>query len=104
MPLQPVANPLQNARAPQGGTSVPPGAPNASTGLLRAFAADTGPAAERLAALLARADAGEDIAEEARKLGGDLPGLMRGEPEMAAVLEEELARAMAEGLKKGGAE
>lgn len=105
MPLQSPATPLQNARAPLGGTTVPPGAPNASTGLLRAFAADTGPAAERLAALLAKADAGEDIAVEARKLAGELPELMRGEPAMAAVMGEELAKAVAEGLaKKGGAE
>lgn len=103
-PHRGLANPLQNARAPQGGTSVPPDAPNASRGLLRAFAADTGPAAERLAALLARADAGEDIADEARKLADELPSLMGGEQEMAAVLGEELARAMAGELQKGGAE
>ena len=63
--------------------------------LLRAFAADTGPAAERMAALLERLDAGEDIRSEARKLADELPALMRGEPEMAAVLEEEMARAFA---------
>ena len=104
-PRQAVARPLQNALPGQGATTVPPGGQNASTGLLRAFARDTGPAAERLSALLARMDAGEDVAEEARKLAGELPDLMRGDPAMAAVMEEELAKAVAEGLtKKGGAE
>lgn len=70
--------------------------------LLRAFAKDTGPAAARMEALLERLDAGEDVTAEARKLAGELPGLMKGEPEMAAVLEEEMARAFAEGLGGGG--
>ena len=63
--------------------------PNA---LLRSFAADTSEAAKRLAALLEKADKGEDIAAEARKLAEELPGLMPEEPAMA----EELASAMAE--------
>ena len=69
--------------------------------LLRAFAKDTGPAAARMEALLERLDAGEDVTAEARKLAGELPGLMKGEPEMAAVLEEEMAKAFAEGLGGG---
>ncbi|MBQ7251806.1 MAG: hypothetical protein IJS32_04305, partial [Kiritimatiellae bacterium] len=60
--------------------------------LLRSFAADTSEAAKRLAVLLEKADAGEDIAEEARKLAEELPGLMPEEPAMA----DELAAAMAE--------
>ena len=67
--------------------------------LLAAFARDTGAAAERMAALLDRLDAGEDVAAEARKLAEELPGLMKGEPEMAAVLEEEMARAFAVGIE-----
>lgn len=60
--------------------------------LLRSFAEDFSPAAKKLAALLEKADAGEDIAQEARKLAEELPGLMPEEPAMA----EELAAAMAE--------
>ncbi|MBQ7252905.1 MAG: hypothetical protein IJS32_09960, partial [Kiritimatiellae bacterium] len=60
--------------------------------LLRSFATDTSEAAKRLAALLEKADAGEDIAAEARKLAEELPGLMPEEPAMA----DELAAAMAE--------
>lgn len=72
--------------------------------MLRAFAKDTGEAAERMAALLEKMDAGGDVREEARKLAEELPGLMTGEPEMAAVLEEEMARAFAEGVKEAHAE
>lgn len=69
--------------------------------LIRAFAEDTGEAAERMAALLKRLDAGEDVAEDARKLADELPGLMKGEPALAAVLEEEMAKAFADELTKG---
>lgn len=72
-----------------------------SVRLLRAFAEDTAPAAAKLKALLEKADAGEDIAEDAAKLAKELPGLMKGEPAMAAELAEAMAVAFKEGLAEG---
>lgn len=72
-----------------------------ANGLLRAFAKDTAPAAAKLKALLAKADAGEDIAEDAAKLAEELPGMMKGEPAMAAELAEAMAVAFKEGLGEG---
>lgn len=96
-----VARALQNARKASGGEETPPTPSDASEGLLRAFAADTGEAAARMRSLLERLDAGQDVAAEAKALAEELPGLMRGEPEMAAALEEEMAKAFAAGIKEG---
>jgi len=96
-----VAKPLQNARTGSDGETPPPEGAGASTGLLRAFAEDTAPAAAKIKSLLERLDAGEDIREEARKVADELPELMRGEPAMAAVLAEEMARAFVGAVEEG---
>lgn len=51
------------------------------------------PVADRIAALLDLPEAG--MAAAARKLAGELPGMMPADPRMAAVLEEEIATAFA---------
>ena len=97
-PLQTHAKALQSAAEGSGATGVPPEGAGASAALLRGFAEDAGPAAGRIKSLLDRMDAGEDIRADAAKLAEELPSLMPDDPAMAAVLEEELARAFAEGL------
>lgn len=98
---QAVAKPLQNARTGEGATDIPQNAETRSTALLRGFAADMGPAAGKIKSLLDRLDAGEDIREDARKLAAELPDLMAGDPAMAAVIEEAMAEAFAEGAAGG---
>ena len=67
-----------------------------SDALLRSFAEDFSPAAKKLRALLEKADRGEDIAGEARKLAEELPALMPEEPAMAGELAAAMAEAFAE--------
>ncbi len=100
-PREPVAEALQNARKGSDGEETPPGASDASEGLLRAFAEDTAPAAQKIKSLLDRLDAGEDIRDEARKVADELPSLMRGEPAMAAELAEAMAKAFKDELGAG---
>lgn len=78
--------------APEDGTRQ--NAPQSILGeLAKSLAADMSPVADRIAALLDLPEAG--MAAAARKLAGELPGLLPGDPEMAAVLEEEIATAFA---------
>ena len=70
--------------------------------ILRDFAADLGPAAEKIKSLLDALDAGKDVRDEARKLAEELPDLMADDPAMAAVIEEAMADAFAEGAGEGG--
>lgn len=90
-PLQSLASPLQNARRGGGGISVPPEAADAPGAILRGFAADLGPAAEKINLLLERMEAGEDVREDAARLAEELPSLMPDDPAMAAVIEEAMA-------------
>ena len=97
-PSSGVAKALQNARKGEGATDIPPSAETRSTALLRDFAADLSPAAAKIKSLLDALDAGRDVRDEARKLAGELPDLMADDPAMAAVLEEAMAEAFAEGV------
>ena len=97
-PSSGVAKALQNARKGGGATDIPQDAETRSTALLRDFAADMAPAAQRIKSLLDALDAGEDIREDARKLAAELPDLMPDDPAMAAALEEAMAQAFAEGV------
>ena len=99
-----VAKPLQNARRTGGATSVPPDAETRSDAILRDFAADMGPAAEKIKSLLDALDAGRDVRDEARRLAGELPDLMADDPAMAAVIEEAMAEAFADAAGEGGDE
>lgn len=94
---------MQNARKGEGATSVPPEAETPADAILRGFAADMGPAAEKINLLLKRLDAGEDVREDAAKLAEELPSLMPGDPAMAAVLEEAMAEEFAETVADKGA-
>lgn len=100
-----IANPLQNARKGADGETPPPApsdAPDAKSGetaLLRAMASDLAPVAARLEALLALPEAERPAA--ARALMEELPSLLPADPEMAAVLEEEMARAFADAVEEG---
>lgn len=99
--MQSLASPLQNARRGGGGISVPPEAADAPGAILRGFAADLGPAAEKINLLLKRMEAGEDVREEAARLAEELPSLMPGDPAMAAVVEEAMAGEFAAVADKG---
>ena len=61
--------------------------------LLGAFSRDLGPAAEEVKKLLADLDAGKDVAESAKSLVSRLPSLLPADPEGAAILAEEMAKA-----------
>lgn len=63
--------------------------------VLKAFAQDTGPAADAIRKLLD--DPSKEAAEDLRRR---LPDLIPDDPALAAVIAEEMARAMAEGLEK----
>ncbi len=66
--------------------------------MAKSLSADLRPVADRLAALLALP---EDLrADAAKKLAADLPGLVPGDPEMAAVMEQALAEAFAGELEE----
>ena len=67
----------------------------ASGDVLKAFAQDTGPAADAIRKLLD--DPSKEAAEDLRRR---LPDLIPDDPALAAVIAEEMARAMAEGLEK----
>ena len=96
-PSSVVAKALQNARKGEGATDIPRNAAARPDALLRDFAADMGPAAAKIKSLLDALDAGRDVRDEARKLADELPDLMADDPAMAAVLEEAMAEAFAEG-------
>ena len=113
---QAVAEPLQNARRGGGATDIPQDAETRSAALLRGFAADMGPAAGKIKSLLDMFDEvergtgnGEQgteeamaaVRDEARKLAAELPSLMADDPAMAAVVEEAMAEAFAEGAAGG---
>ena len=98
-----VAKPLQNARRAGGATDAPRDPETRSDAILRDFAADMGPAAEKIKSLLDALDAGKDVRDEARKLAEELPDLMADDPAMAAVIEEAMADAFA-GAAGGGEE
>ena len=97
-PSSGVAKALQNARRGEGATDIPPDASARSDAILRDFAADMAPAAQRIKSLLDALDAGGDVRDEARKLAEELPELMADDPAMAAVIEEAMAEAFAEGI------
>lgn len=63
---------------------------------LSAFAEDTGPAADAIRAFLD--DPSRAAAEDLQRR---LPGLIPDDPALAAVIAEEMARAMADGLERG---
>lgn len=95
---KPVANPLQNASDGEDGkttakTEPPPQI--ASDALLRAFAKDMGPAGKAVADLLSIDDP-EEMKAAAAALAKKLPDLLASDPEMVAVLEDEIARAFAD--------
>ena len=100
-----IANPLQNARKGADGEMHPGDARGPSeaksgeTALLEAMASDLAPVRGRLEALLALPEAERPAA--ARALMEELPSLLPADPEMAAVLEEEMARAFAEEVGSG---
>ena len=100
-PSSGVAKPLQNAPRGAGATEVPKDGETRSAALLRGFAADMGPAAEKIKSLLDGLDAGRDVRDEARRLAGELPDLMADDPAMAAVIEEAMAEAFAAGAGEG---
>ena len=96
-----IANPLQNARK-GGEVHLPPpaketrqNARESISALSAAFARDLGPAAGELRKLLDLPDA--ELADGARELMGRLDDLLPSDPETAAVLAEEMAKAFAEG-------
>ncbi len=98
---RPVANLLQNARnaanAATGGSGDET-RQNANLEGLQVFAdalaADLSPVADRVAALLALSDVSE-LRAQAMALLDELPDLLPADPEMAALIEEEIARAFA---------
>lgn len=100
-PREPVANPLQNARRGADGKTCTLNAQtrqNASDAVLRdltqSLAADLSPVAERVAALIAIEDPAERQAQ-AQALIAKLPDLLPDDPEMAAIMETEIAEAFA---------
>lgn len=66
-----------------------------SEDVLKAFAKDTGPAADAIRAFL-----DDPSREAAEALLKDLPGLIPEDPALAAVIAEEMAKAMADGMEK----
>ena len=85
---------LQNARTDldaQGAVS----GPDASEGVLEAFARDTSKAAAEVRKLLALVDAGktQEAASFAASLSANLPALLPDDPAMAGVIADEMARA-----------
>ena len=98
-----VAKPLQNAPRGAGATDIPQDGETRSDAILRDFAADLGPAAEKIKSLLDALDAGKDVRDEARKLAEELPDLMADDPAMAAVIEEAMAEAFASAAGGGRA-
>jgi hypothetical protein len=96
-----IANPLQNARKGAEVHLPPPAGEtrqNARESISRladAFARDLGPAADELRKLLDLPD--DRLADGARELMGRLDDLLPSDPETAAVLAEEMAKAFAEG-------
>jgi len=101
-PATPLQTPLQaiakREEAPAPHKDTPDAAP-ALEAILEAFRADLGPAAEKVAALLAVPP--ERRASAAAALAAELPSLMPGDPEAAAALEEALAGTFAAELEKG---
>ena len=102
---QTVENPLQNAPRPADGQGDGK-SPDASDGILEAFAKDTSKAAEAVKKLLA-----DPTPEKAEKLLEDLPNLLPEDPALAAVIAEAMAAEFkgveatnagtSEGAKKG---
>ena len=102
---QPVENPLQHAPRPADGQGDEK-SPDASEGILEAFAKDTSKAAEAVKTLLA-----DPTPEKAEKLLEDLPNLIPEDPALAAVIAEAMAAEFkgveatnagtSEGAKKG---
>ena len=99
-PFKNAANGLQNAPRGadgQGDPSAKPpaqraeNAPSGAADILKAFAKDTGPAAEAVKELL-----DDPSAEAAADLTARLPDLLPTDPEMASILADAMARAMAE--------
>lgn len=106
-PSRIVATPLQNAPGGKDGSSVGLASEtpqNANAGplsdLAKSLAADLRPAAERVAALLALPEGQQ--ADAAKALMEDMPGLLPEDPQMAAVLEMEVAEAFAEEVQGPG--
>lgn len=63
--------------------------------LVEGFGDDLAPAAKEVADLLAAIEAGEDAKDRAQKLLERLPSLLPDDPAAAAVLAEEMAKAIA---------
>lgn len=82
---QTVENPLQNAPSPADGQGDEK-SPDASEGILEAFAKDTSKAAEAVKTLLT-----DPTPEKAEKLLADLPNLIPEDPALAAVIAEAMA-------------
>ena len=76
---------LQNAPSPADGQGDEK-SPDASEGILEAFAKDTSKAAEAVKALLA-----DPTPEKAKQLLADLPNLLPDDPALAAVIAEAMA-------------
>ena len=98
-PLQNDENRLQNAPRVSGGqggpSALPPSQiakkrPSGAEGVLEAFAKDTGAAAKAVEEFLK-----DPSKEAAEKLLADLPELLPDDPAMAAVIADEMAKAMA---------
>ena len=88
-------SPLLNSRKPETGNGKPETPRTALSALADAFRSDLGPAADELKKLLDLPDA--ELADGARELMGRLDDLLPSDPETAAVLAEEMAKAFAEG-------
>ena len=84
-PLQNAEKPLQNAPSPADGQGDEK-SPDASEGILEAFAKDTSKAAEAVKTLLA-----DPTPEKAKQLLADLPNLLPDDPALAAVIAEAMA-------------
>ena len=84
-PLQNAEKPLQNAPSPADGQGDEK-SPDASEGILEAFAKDTSKAAEAVKTLLADPTPGK-----AEQLLADLPNLLPDDPALAAVIAEAMA-------------
>ena len=76
---------MQNAPSPADGQGDEK-SPDASEGILEAFAKDTSKAAEAVKTLLA-----DPTPEKAEKLLADLPNLLPDDPALAAVIAEAMA-------------
>lgn len=100
MPLQLNGNALQNARNAEGSPDVPKEPETGLDAILRGFAADLGPAADKIKQILSIEDE-EERRKAAGELAKELPDLLPKDPELAALFEEELAKEFAGTVGEG---